>query len=121
MVSMVYTTVYDSLQFFVICSLLVAPRFIVMPQDAEVIVGAQVVLFCSAYGFPVPSISWLYNNMEITDGISLDGNTTFSSSTLTLSSVQLNNTGDYVCQITSTAVTMSLNSTLATIHAVVGK
>ena len=68
----------------------------------EVIVGTQVMLFCSADGFPVPTISWLYNDMIITDGITSDMNTTVTSSTLSLSSVQLNNTGDYVCQITST-------------------
>jgi len=84
-----------------------------MPQDKEVTVGSQVNLSCSADGFPVPTISWLYNNMVITDGVV---NTTRSSSILILSSVQFNNTGDYVCQIISTA----MNST-ATVNAVVGK
>ena len=91
-----------------------------MPQDTEVIVGTQVMLSCSADGFPVPTISWLYNDMIITDGITSDMTATVTSSRLSLSSVQLNNTGDYVCQITSTVVTMSLNST-ATVNGVVGK
>ena len=91
-----------------------------MPQDTEVLVGTQLMLSCSADGFPVPTISWLYNDMIITDGITSDMNTTVSSSTLSLSSVQLNNTGDYVCQMTSTVVTMSLNS-IATVNAVLSK
>ena len=91
-----------------------------MSQDVEVTVGSQLMLSCSADGFPVPTISWLFNDMEITDGISSDGTATAPSSTLTLSSVELNNTGDYVCQITSTAVTMSVNSTIA-VDGVVGK
>jgi len=91
-----------------------------MPQDVEVIAGREVNLSCSADGFPVPTISWLYNDMEITNGVVSVETDTVSNSTLTLSNLQLSATGDYVCQITSTAITMSVNST-ATVNAVVGK
>ena len=91
-----------------------------MPQNAEVIVGDPVTLSCSADGFPTPTISWLYNNMEITGGVTSNMSTIEVESTLSLPNVQLNVTGNYVCQITSIAVEMPVNST-ATVHAIVGE
>ena len=91
-----------------------------MPQNAEVIVGDPVTLSCTADGFPTPTISWLFNNMEIMDGVTSNMSTNAVESTLSLSNVQFNITGDYVCQVSGIAVETPVNRT-ATVYAVVGE
>ena len=69
-------------------------------------------LVCIANGFPVPTITWTHNGTTIDPGTSDDINITEEismdvekTSTLTVTNTTLNDSGEYVCVVTSTPFT----------------
>ena len=101
----------------------VGPHFITDPKDnQEVVINGEFSLTCSVEGFPRPSIIWFMNNTMISSGVS-DVNTSMTvlTSTLTISNVNINDSGIYYCQAVSSEFT-DLNVTSGVgIMTVVGK
>ena len=99
---------------------LVAPRFITVPQSAEEFIGSAVNLSCSADGFPVPDITWLFQGMNFTNGTVNITNSTYSESTIVITDLMLSHGGVYSCEIDSSAAIVSSNSD-ATVAVIGGK
>ena len=89
---------------------LVAPRFITVPQSAEEFIGSAVNLSCSADGFPVPDITWLFQGMIFTNETVNITNSTYTESTIVITDLMLCHGGVYSCEIDSSAVVMSSSS-----------
>jgi hypothetical protein len=74
-----------------------APMFLSLEVDPgeEVINGSMVTLTCDMDGFPVPSITWLHNGMEVvgSERVSLSVN----GRVLTIAEVILSDSGVYTC------------------------
>ena len=83
------------------CLGLVAPLASVMPGSQIYQRGVEVTLTCSVFGGPLISYQWLFNDRD-TDGE--------NSSTLTLTSVNASNGGDYTCVVSNTAGNNSASS-----------
>ena len=99
---------------------LVAPRFITVPQSAEEFIGSAVNLSCSADGFPVPDITWLFQGMNFTNGTVNITNSTYTESTIVITNLMLSHGGVYSCEIDSSAAIVSSNSD-ATVAVIGGK
>ena len=99
---------------------LVAPRFITVPQSAEELIGSGVNLSCSADGFPVPDITWLFQGMIFTNETVNITNSTYTESTIVITDLMLSHGGIYSCEIDSSAVVMSSSSD-ATVAVIGGK
>ena len=82
---------------------LVAPQFITVPQSAEEFIGSAVNLSCSADGFPVPDITWLFQGMNFTDETVNITNSTYTESTIVITDLMLSHGGIYSCEIESAA------------------
>ncbi len=83
-------------------TLYIAP-YIVTPLDKQMftINGSNVIIFCNASGFPIPSISWL-------DALGLEVSTT---SLLQFDPVIFGDEGVYQCVATSVIIQSPLNAT----------
>ena len=99
---------------------LVAPRFVTVPQSAEEFVRSAVNLSCSADGFPVPDITWLFQGMNFTNETVNITNSTYTESTIVITDLILSHGGVYSCEIDSSAVVMS-SSSHATVAMIGGK
>ena len=99
---------------------LVAPRFITVPQSAEEFIGSAVNLSCSADGFPVPDITWLFQGMNFTNETVNITNSTYTESTIVITDLMLSHGGVYSCEIDSSAAVMS-SSNDATVVVIGGK
>ena len=99
---------------------LVAPRFIAVPQSVEEFIGSVVNLLCSADGFPVPDITWLFQGMTYTNETVNTTNSTYTESTIMITDVMLSHGGIYSCEIDSPALVMSSTSD-ATVAVISGK
>ena len=99
---------------------LVAPRFIAVPQSVEEFIGSPVNLSCSADGFPVPDITWLFQGMTYTNETVNTTNSTYTESTIIITDVILSHGGIYSCEIDSPALVMSSTSD-ATVAVISGK
>ena len=121
MVSIVYQLIYC-----VYCCIfgLVTPRFITEPQNVEELIGNSVNLSCSAEGFPVPEITWFFNDMMmITNETTTTNSTNVTNieSILMIPDLALSDGGDYSCQIDSAATSMPLSSSTAIVTVIGGK
>ena len=99
---------------------LVAPRFITVPKSAEKFIGSAVNLSCSADGFPVPDITWLFQGMNFTNETVNITNSTYTESTIVITNLMLIHGGVYSCEIDSSVVVMSSSSD-ATVVVIGGK
>lgn len=79
------------------------------PRDTNVTITEELVLDCTASGFPVPMISWIHNGTVI-DPEESDQVTIIQSrqitSTLRVTSTTLSHSGDYVCSAASPTFNM---------------
>ena len=91
-----------------------------MPQSTEQFINSGVILSCSADGFPVPDIMWTFQTMTFTNGTVISRNSTYSESTVVISTLLLSHGGVYSCQINSSAVVTS-SSSKATVAVLGGK
>ena len=98
---------------------LVAPRFITIPQSAEEFIDSALNLSCSADGFPVPDITWLFQGMPYTNETVNITNSTYTESTIVITDLMLSHGGIYSCEIDSPALVMSSSS--ATVAVISGK
>ena len=79
----------------------------VPPEDENVTSTKDLVLVCTATGFPVPDIVWIHNGTVVDAAESDQTSITEVSmerqlmSTLTVTNTIFNNSGDYVCNATS--------------------
>ena len=90
--------------------LIVAPRFIIIPQSSEEFIGSALNLSCSADGFPVPDITWLFQGMTYTNETISNTNSTYIESTIVITDLMLSHGGIYSCEIDSAALVMSSSS-----------
>ena len=96
---------------------LVTPRFNTVPQSVEAFTGTAVNLSCSADGFPVPNITWLFQRMPYTNETVSSKDSTSAESTIVITNLMLSHGGTYTCVIDSDAIIMSHshNATVAVI------
>ena len=87
----------------------VAPHFITVPQNSEEFIAGAVNLSCSADGFPVPEITWLFQGMSFTNETINNTNSMYTESTIVITDLMLSHGGVYTCEIDSPAVVMSSN------------
>ena len=94
---------------FFIVSRAVSPALTEIPQDTNSSLGGDLILSCVADGFPVPSIVWVYNGAEIDADSSARITITAEqsvpgqrNSTLIITSAQFSDSGEYVCNATTT-------------------
>ena len=99
---------------------LVAPRFIAIPQSAEEYIGSAVNLSCSADGFPVPDITWLFQGMNFTNETVNITNSTYTESTIVIIDLMLSHGGVYACNINSVATPLLSQSMIATVAVISG-
>ncbi|XP_053206683.1 cell adhesion molecule DSCAM-like isoform X6 [Panonychus citri] len=64
------------------------------PQDADLVSGQKVNISCSAFGYPIPKISWRFKNNLDELLITSD----YYSSSLTFNPISLSNSGKYECK-----------------------
>ena len=84
----------------------VRPEVVLDPVSINVTrVEDNIVLSCSATGFPAPTIVWYHNDTAITTmgrvNIASTSSHYQTNSTVTITSAMTNDTGDYYCNITS--------------------
>ena len=77
-------------------------------------------LSCSADGFSVPDITWLFQGMNFTNETINITNSTYSESTIVITDLMLSHGGVYSCEIDSSAAIMS-SSNDATVVVIGGK
>ena len=112
-----YITQFTTYHFF-FC--LVTPRFITVPQSVEAFIGTMLNLSCSADGFPVPDITWLFQGMPYPNETVNNTDSTIAESTIVITDLMLNHGGTYTCVIDSDATIMS-HSYDATVVVISGK
>ena len=83
---------------------LVAPRFIAIPQSAEEFIGSALNLSCSADGFPVPDVTWLFQGMIFTNETVNIAHSTYVESTIVITDLMLSHGGIYTCMINNIVV-----------------
>ena len=81
----------------------------------------NIILTCSATGFPVPTITWYHNDTLVMASMTSPRIVSIPSryeisSTLTITSANTNDTGDYFCNITSTVGTVSTSVALVLVQ-----
>ena len=92
---------------YVMTSPTVIPVISVPPEDKNVTSTEDLVLVCTATGFPVPDIIWIHNGSVVDAAGSDQINITEESmerqlmSNLTVTNTTFNNSGDYVCNANS--------------------
>ena len=92
----------------------VIPEFTDAPTDENVTRTEELVLNCSANGFPRPQIVWLHNETEFEDNDTIT-ETLYEfdiTSTLTITETSFNDSGNYTC-IARTAVFDDVTSRVA--------
>ena len=99
---------------------LVTPHFITVPQSVEVFIGTMLNLSCSADGFPVPDITWLFQGMLYPNETVNSTDSTSAESTIVITDLMLSHGGTYTCVIDSDAIIMS-RSHNATVVVISGK
>ena len=99
---------------------LVTPRFITVPQSVEAFIGTMLNLSCSADGFPVPDITWLFQGMSYTNETVNNTDSTSAESTIVITDLMLSHGGTYTCVIDSDAIIMP-QSHDATVVVITGK
>ena len=77
-------------------------------------------LSCSADGFPVPDITWLFQGIIFTNETVNITNSTYTESTIVINDLMLSHGGIYSCEIGSPAVVMPSSSD-ATVAVIGGK
>ena len=85
---------------------LVTPRFITVPQSVEGFIGTMLNLSCSADGFPVPDITWLFQGMPYPNETVNNTDSTSAESTIVITDLMLSHGGTYTCVIESDAIIM---------------
>ena len=95
------------------------------PQDILASENDNITFNCSAYGVPVPTITWFKKQtgntlqlVTVIDGYTVSSSTTGDKSVtsqLTISMVTLSNTGTFVCQATSSGAIATSSATLTVI------
>ena len=96
----------------------VIPVFSQSPEDINVTITEDLVLECTADGFPLPSIEWTHNGtvvqaddrITITEVVSMEVSLI---SRLTVSDTSLTDSGEYRCTAMSTTPFTDVNSSLA--------
>lgn len=86
---------------FQFISIVVSPLVTEHPQDQNVtIFEDNIMLTCTANGFPPPTITWFHNNtLEVNSSfITAEFNTYTSRSTFTKSTIGTNDSGTYFCR-----------------------
>ena len=63
-------------------------------------------LSCSADGFPVPNITWLFQGMNFTYETVNNTNSTYTESTIVITDLMISYGGMYTCEINSTVAVM---------------
>ena len=104
----------------ILCSCLVAPRFVIVPQEVEQFIGTPVNLSCTADGFPAPDIMWIFGGMMFEDETVNSTTSTYAESTIVITNLMLSDGGTYECIIDSAASTMPSTS-MATVAVLGGK
>ena len=99
----------------------VRPVVVLDPVSINVTrVENNIVLSCSATGFPAPAIVWYHNDTAITTmgrvNITSSSSDYQTNSTITITSSMTNDTGDYYCNATSTVGTVSTSVALALVQ-----
>ena len=99
----------------------VRPEVVLDPVSINVTrVEDNIVLSCSATGFPAPAIVWYHNNTAITTmgrvNITSSSSHYQTNSTITITSSMTNDTGDYYCNATNTVGTVSTSVALALVQ-----
>ena len=51
-----------------ICSISVAPEWVVEPQDQTAAAGEDLTVVCSAYGYPTPKVTWYRKGNFVSEG-----------------------------------------------------
>ena len=77
-------------------------------------------LSCSADGFPVPDITWLFQGMSYTNETVNNTDSTSAESTIVITDLMLSHGGTYTCVIDSDAIIMP-QSHDATVVVISGK
>ena len=96
----------------------VAPVISEAPEDTNVTITEELVLECTASGFPVPVVSWIHNGTVIdpeeSDQIVITQNllSRQSLSSLRVTSTTLNHSGDYICSAVSTGFNASTSQSV---------
>lgn len=100
---------FDSLFFLPPSSKTVPPSIVESPTDVIVSAGQTVEIRCSAYGAPKPIITWIKNNVHITDA---NRYSVSSSGALTIRDVGKNDEGRYECAARNSIGAASAQMTL---------
>ena len=86
-------------------NLTVAPLIDVPPMDMNVTTTEDIILTCTASGYPAPSISWTHNGTNVSESISINiteqNGERMTVSTLTVTGADFNDSGQYECFATS--------------------
>ena len=88
-------------------TVLAYPKIINISSDAVATEGDTVLLYCTGYGNPLPSIIWYYNNTTINYYNTTATDMYTVHSVLVLTNVSPYDSGAYRCQLTSVLNTIS--------------
>ena len=86
---------------------IVYPKIINISSDVVATEGDTVMLYCTGYGDPLPSIMWYYNDTTINYYNTTTTNMYTVHSVLVLTNVSSYDSGVYRCQLNSTLNTTS--------------
>ena len=79
----------------------VAPFIEVPPMAMNVTTLEDIILTCTASGYPAPSISWTHNGTTIDESITEQNEERMVMSTLIVTGALTNDSGEYLCFATS--------------------
>ena len=83
-----------------VCLSIARPVIVTSPEEEyEAVKGSSVVLNCSVSGYPVPTITWLYNGGPVNE--SDRRIRVHSNGSLTIENVKLSDVGVYECNATN--------------------